>query len=107
MTMQTFKEAYENAGEPLCIMRSGNRLFEGFCAGIQIDRKTVPNGWHVYDICGEKYSENLFDELKNGYVMVNYMGTFATKEDIGLAEGESLYYSDNDNLGEDEFCYSF
>ena len=40
--------------------------------------------------------------------MVDHYGTFATMEDLDLADGESLYIRENeDNIKEDEFDYSF
>lgn len=115
MAIQTFQEAYKNDNQPFTLYRSGGREYHGFYADICIDRKTVPEGWHVYDFRKGEEDEHgnmpLFGQLKNGYVMVNHMGTFATQEDIGLPEGKSLWYcGDNesyDQLGimDDEFDY--
>lgn len=106
MAIQTFEEAYKDDNQPFSIRRSGGRRFVGFYADIRIDRDTVPEGWHVYDIRDDG-GDSPFDELKNGYVVVNHAGTFATQEDIGLPEGETLYYSGKNELKEDEFSYSF
>ena len=110
MALQTFQEANEY-NEPFTLFLSGGHEYHGFYTDIRIDRKTVPEGWHVYDL-REGNGEEWFSELKNGYNMVNHMGTFATKEDIGLPEGESLYYCEEDidegyRLKDDEFDYSF
>lgn len=48
------------------------------------------------------------NQIRNGYIMVDHYGTFATMEDLDLADGESLYIrEDEDNIKEDEFDYSF
>lgn len=117
MAIQTFQEAYKNDNQPFTLYRSGGREYHGFYADIRIDRKTVPEGWHVYDLReggeDEEGHNSPFGELKNGYIRVNHAGTFATKEDIGLPEGKSLWFcGDNESYEElgimnDEFDFEF
>ena len=49
MAMTTFEKARED-WEPFSIYRSGGRIFHGYVSDIRIDRKTVPDGWYVYDM---------------------------------------------------------
>ena len=117
MAIQTFQKAYETDNKPFVLYRSNNREYHGFYADIRIDRKTVPEGWHVYDFREGEEDEHgnaqLLGQLKNGVVMVNHMGTFATQENIGLPEGESLWfcgedeYADHLGIMNDEFDYDF
>lgn len=117
MAIQSFQKAQETDSQPFTLYRSGGREYHGFFSNIRIDRETVPEGWHVYDFREGEEDEHgntpLLGQLKNGYVMVNHMGTFATKEDIGLPEGDSLWFCGEeeyvDQLGimNDEFDYDF
>lgn len=123
MAMTTFEKARED-WEPFSIYRSGGRIFHGYVSDIRIDRKTVPDGWYVYDMrewegpdgisayeAVDMEDNNdeapLLSEIKNGYIFVDHMGTFVTQEDIGLAEGDSLFINTISELANNEFDYSF
>ena len=113
MAIKSFQEAINHDSENLTIYRSDGRQYDGCFSDIRIDRDTVPDGWHVYDLRENEEDDEedeeapLFGQIRNGYIMVNHIGTFATPEDIGLAEGESLYIRENEGLiRDDEFDYS-
>lgn len=107
MASQTFQEAQERDFQGMRIFLAGNRVIDGHFANIRIDRRTVPEGWHVYDIRDED-SNGEPCQIHNGYVMVNHFGTFATQEDLGIANGDSFYIADSrGDIEENEFRYSF
>ena len=74
---------------------------------LRIDRKTLPEGLHAYDLHDEDPAGEIC-ELK-GQVMVNHWGTVILKEKIdGAYEGIDLAKNDYNYLGEemtlDEFA---
>ena len=110
MAIQNFQSAVKNdsIGFQVFTWLNGEKhTHEGFFANIRIDRNTVPKGWHVYDIRDDD-SNGEPCEIRNGYIMVNHFGTFATKYPLPLMPGESLYYNDGKFENEtEEFEYSF
>ena len=103
MATISFDEAYKS--EPMAVFRSDGRYVNGFLEDIRVDRNTVPEGWHAYDI--RDNNDGIPCELVNGYVMVNHMGTFLTQEDLGLPKGESLSLAEKGRaMQADEFQYS-
>ena len=110
MAIQSFEKAFVSDNEPFVIFRSGGRRYDGFLSSIRIDRKTVPPEWHVYDL--REGEDGFFGEIRNGYIFVNHLGTFATKDGLGLGENDELEYcgaddSGNRSLEDREFDYSF
>ena len=111
MALQTVQEAYDHDNAPFTLFRSGGREFHGFYADIRIDRKTLPEGWHAYDIRAGEGNEP-FGQLKNGTILADHIGTFYLQGDIGLPEGRSLWYhvdeaGDGVELMDDEWDYEF
>lgn len=103
MAMISFEEAYKN--EPMSVFRSDGSYVNGCLSDMRVDRSTIPEGWHAYDL--RDNSDGIPCELVNGYVMVNHMGTFLTQEDLGLKQGESLFLADKDRaMQADEFQYA-
>lgn len=96
MAIQNFDEAMKSDCTPFAVA-VGGKDYGGYFANIRIARDSIPTGWSAYDIrhddCGDPC------EIRNGYVVVNHLGTFYTRSNLPLREGESLY--------EDEFSYSF
>lgn len=92
MAIQSFQKAFDTDNEPFTVFRSGGRRYDGFFSSIRIDRKTVPSDWHVYDLRENEDGDGFFGEIRNGYIFVNHLGTFATKTDLGLDENEELEY---------------
>ena len=111
MESQTFQEACKQDNKAFTLFRSGDCEFHGFYAKTRIDRKTVPEGWHVYDL-RRGSGDDWFDQLKNGTITDYNEGTFATQTDIGLPEGKSLCrhlddLGDGVELLDDEWDYEF
>ena len=96
MAIQSFDEAMRDDRMPF-VATVDDMEFEGYFANIRIDRSSVPAGWHVYDIRHDESGDPC--EITNGYIVVNHFGTFYTKDNLPLNEGESLY--------NEEFDYSF
>lgn len=108
MAIQTFQEAQARDFQEFTVFLADGRAIEGYFANIRIDRRTVPEDWHVYDIRDED-SNGEPCQIRNGYVMVNHFGTFAAQEDLGIPDGGSLYIAGGrgDDIEEGEFRYSF
>lgn len=110
MAIQSFKEAYKHDNMDFKVFTHENgieKTHEGFFANVRIDRKTLPAGWHAYDIRDDDSNGDAC-EIRNGYIMINHLGTFATKDPLPLEPGESLYYNDGKFENEaEEFDYSF
>lgn len=69
----------------------------GFFTNARVDRATVPEGWHAYDLCeGE---DGLFCTIEEK-VVVNHGGTFLTQQEIDLGPNKYLEL-------EEDFEYSF
>lgn len=96
MAIQSFNDAIKNDRMPFAV-NIGGKEYKGLFANIRIDRASVLKGWNVYDIRHNDSGDPC--EIRNGYVVVNHLGTFYTRSSLPLREGESLY--------EDEFWYSF
>lgn len=100
MALQTFDQAMQNDRERFTVF-IGDTTYQGYAAIIRIDRKTVPDGWYVYDIRHDDYGDAC--EIKNAYVMVNHFASFYTKNKLPLEPGESLFRGQKEN----EFDYSY
>ena len=96
MAIQNFDEAMRHDRMPFTV-EVGDTEYEGYFANIRINRDSVPNGWHVYDMRHDDRGDPC--EIKDGYIVVNHFGTFFTPDRLPLKEGDSLY--------EDGFSYSF
>ena len=93
MAIQSFDEARLNdcTEAVLIINRDKIDTYPGYFADIRIDRKTVPEGWYVYDIRHSDDDGMEVAEIKNGYIWANHFGTFMTQTKLPLAEEESVY----------------
>ena len=96
MAIQNFDEAMKHDCAPFAVM-IGNLEYRGYFADIRINRESVPDGWHAYDMRHDDRGDPC--EIKNGYIVVNHFGTFYTQDSLPLKEGDSLY--------ENGFSYSF
>ena len=93
MAIQSFDAAMRDDCAPFAVS-VGGRKYEGCFATIRIDRASVPDGWHAYDIRHDESGNPC--EIKNGYIVVNHFGTFFTQSGLPLEERESLYDGDFD-----------
>ena len=100
MAFQTFGQAMQNDRERFTVF-IGHTAYQGYAAIIRIDRKTVPDGWYVYDLRHDDYGD--ICEIKNAYIMVNHFGSFYTHDKLPLEPGESLFMDEEDN----EFDYTY
>lgn len=96
MAIQNFDEAMKHDCAPFAVM-FGNLEYRGYFADIRINRESVPDGWHAYDMRHDDSGDPC--EIKNGYIVVNHFGTFYTQDSLPLPKGESLYNG--------AFSYSF
>lgn len=65
MAMQSFKEAQEGDLLPFAVF-VGKREYEGYFSNIRVDRHTLPDGWHAYNI-REDGSDGEACQIVNGY----------------------------------------
>lgn len=115
METQAFAEAIQNHSQPCTLYRAGGREYRGMFLSARITSESVPKDWNVFEFRKgyEDYDGSMpfVSELRNGTIYNGFCGTFATKEDIGLPNGKSLYFcGDNESseqLGilEGEFDY--
>ena len=96
MAMQSFNEALKDNNDRI-IITIDDVDYEGFVAIVRVDRKTVPDGWYVYDM-RDSDEGDVICEIKNGYIMVNHHGTFCTKDKLPLEEGKSIYYENGEGF---------
>ena len=92
MAIQSFDEArHTDCTEVMLVInRDKIETYHGYYAAIRIDRKTVPEGWYVYDIRHSDDDGAEVAELKNGYIWVNHFGTFMTQTKLPLGVDESI-----------------
>ncbi len=57
----------------------------------RIDRDTVPEGLHCYDIRDSDLCDGTCAEVKNGHVWVNHWGTVLTKTPYEFEDGGYFY----------------
>lgn len=94
MAMQTFAEALERDNQPCELTGPDGTIYEGFFANIRVNRGSLPQGWHAYDIRDED-SNGEPCEVRNGTVFVNHFGTFCTQMSLPLEPNEGWYtYTD-------------
>lgn len=66
----------------------------------RIDRDTVPEGLHCYDVRHDDDCQGIACEVKP-YVIVNHWGTIMSKEEIPMEDGGSYYPKEDLNyIGE-------
>jgi hypothetical protein len=85
--MVTFDEAYEDADD---IELMG---YKGLFTNARVDRETLPEEWHAYDIRGGTDSD--FSTLEES-VTVDHTGTFLTKTEIQFPEATGYFTIDGD-----------
>lgn len=101
MALQTFDQAMQHDREPFTVF-IGDSEFHGYAASTRIDRKTVPDGWYVYDLRHDDYGEDVC-EIKNAYISVNHFASFYTQNKLPLKKGESLFRGSD--LNEFDYIY--
>ena len=99
MALQSFDQAMRDDREPFTVF-IGDSEFKGYAASTRIDRKTVPDGWYVYDL---RHDDGDIYEIKNAYIIVDHYASFYTQNKLPLKEGESLFRGSDLN----EFDYSY
>ena len=102
MAIQSFQEAQERDFMPFSVY-IGEQQYNGYFANIRVDRRTLPDGWHAYDIRDDD-SNGEPCQIVNGYVKVNHFGTFCTQTPLPLEDGEGRC---RNGEPDDEFDYSF
>ena len=89
MALVTFDEAMKYP-EHFCIIDDDKKEYPGYFSNIRVDRRTLPEGWHAYDLRESDWSdEGWFSTIEANYVMVNHAGTFLTKEELPLVEDKT------------------
>ena len=57
-------------------------IYEGIFNDIRLDKDTLPEGYYAYDIRGNDYGEPLPFWTLEKSVVVNFEGTFVTKQKV-------------------------
>ena len=89
-----FNEVMKNSDEAEVTVK-GN-VYQGIIIQARVDPKTIPEEYHTYHL--REWDGFWPDdapcacEIKNGPILVNYLGIFCTKEKLPLEEGESFEY---------------
>ena len=81
MATQTFREAMSDKQDMTVLTPDGKEI-AGFYCDPKVNRETLPQGWHAYDIRHDDDGCGVFVELCHGYVIVNNAGTFLTQTKI-------------------------
>jgi hypothetical protein len=90
MASLNFKNAFNNGDCNQMVILTSNEIYKGYYCDPKLDRSTMPEGWHAYDIRTDDDGCGIFCEICHNYVMVNNGGTFFTKTDIPeLSEPDS------------------
>jgi len=80
-----------NDWDDLVIELPDGSIIGGQFTSMRIDRDTIPEGLHAYDIRHADYDTDIFMCFVKDYVLVNHFGTFVTPKTIeGSAEGRSI-----------------
>ena len=87
--MMTYEEA-KKYGEPFVVTTDKGENYEGLFVSVRIDRKTVPDGYGVYDIADYDSTGIMCRIAKS--VMVNHYGTFVCDRKIPGIEKEQKYF---------------
>ena len=82
--------------EPLEIWLKGGRHYKGRFTCLRVDRKTLPHGYHAYDLRESDEDDMWFCQLKS-FVLVNHAGTFVTNDSIAGA---------NDGIEIEEYSFT-
>lgn len=84
MALITFGEAMNNP-EGFCVIDAKGNQYQGYYSRIRVDRRTLPEGWHAYDLRAADWDDpRWFSTIEDNYVMVNHGGTFLCKEELPL-----------------------
>lgn len=62
---------------------------------MRIDRNSIPEGKHLYEVAGDDDSGGEPARVKNG-IMVNFYGTLICDEELPLGEDGVLWLEDGD-----------
>ena len=100
MVSQSFDEEYKNDNQPFVIMID-SKEYEVFITYVRVNKDTLPDGWYAYDLREE---DGEICELKDGYILVDYYGTFCTPNVIPFTDDEKSLFIDKDTQ---DFEYSF
>ena len=105
MATQTFQESIDNGdSQPFAII-CGKHEHKGLFSNVRIDRDSLPEGWHAYDLRHDDDYDGEICEVLNGYVIVNYFGTFCTQDPLPLQDEECLSRDPETERG--DFDYTF
>ena len=58
------------------------RVYHGWYSDIRIDRKSLPEGYHAYDIRSDDLGLGVFCSLEHNYVVVNNEGSIVLDQEI-------------------------
>ena len=87
MALQTFDQAMQHDREPFIVFIDDSE-FHGYAASTRIDRKTVPDGWYVYDLRHDDYDTNGNETYEEN--CTDDMPTYAKEQLEYLEEKEEL-----------------
>ena len=68
--------------ERMKIIAPDKREYYGLYTDPKVDRRTLPEHWHAYDIRHDDECLGIFCELCHNYVVVNSAGSFVTDQEI-------------------------
>lgn len=65
-------------------------IHDGYITADRIKRDTVPEDWYIYDLrFGDNYAVPF--ELKNGFILANFYGTFITRKKLPIPNDKSVF----------------
>ena len=99
MAIQSFERAVIDDNQP-CSIFIGGEEYRGFFANVRIDRDSAPKGWHVYDMRHDDFGDCC--QIRNGYIMVNHLGTFCCRKALPIPENGSLFRVENEDEEDNE-----
>ena len=94
--LYNFKEVSQSSDEVEVTVK--DKVYPGILIQARVNPKTIPEEYHTYHL--REWDGFWPDdapcacEIKNGPIIVNYLGLFCTKEELPLKEGESFEYKD-------------
>ena len=96
--MITFDEFFKDIQLMSITILKDNKEYMGFFSNARIDKSTVPDGWHAYDILEGDGRD--FYCLQNN-VGVNHGGTFVTSHNLNIKDDERLIFLDFEETNSD------
>jgi len=86
MASQFYEQAMNNP-QPMSVTSPDGRVYDGYYCDPKLDRNTLPDGWHAYDIRHDDDGCGIFVTLNSDYVLCNSAGTFFTQTAIPELNG--------------------